>query len=87
MRPIEQTSSMLLSYYSPFSENQGLNIQLENENDIRPMSYVFLTKIFFNLCEQTNVYANQVISAVPQPFTKNSIMQTIKVPELKIKSI
>ncbi|PSN37220.1 hypothetical protein C0J52_12649 [Blattella germanica] len=38
-RPIEQTSSMLLSYYSPFSENQGLNIQLENENDIRPMSY------------------------------------------------
>ncbi|PSN44765.1 hypothetical protein C0J52_05576 [Blattella germanica] len=37
-KPIEQHHPSYCPTILPFSENQGLNIQLENEDDIRPLS-------------------------------------------------
>ncbi|PSN29324.1 hypothetical protein C0J52_27908 [Blattella germanica] len=56
--------------------------ELDSNNDSESDNEAYRTDII-----HTNVYDNQVISAVPRPFTKNSIVQTIKVPELKIKTI
>jgi hypothetical protein len=48
---------------------------------------LFITSNFLEyVCEQTNVYVNQVISAAPCPFTKHSQIQTltpVTLPELK----
>jgi hypothetical protein len=48
---------------------------------------LFIIDEFFEfICDQTNLYAEQVISAVPCSFTKYSLVETWKpvtVPELK----
>jgi hypothetical protein len=48
---------------------------------------LFIIEEFFEfICDQTNQYAEQVISAAPRPFTKYSLVETWKpvtVPELK----
>ncbi|PSN34322.1 hypothetical protein C0J52_23729 [Blattella germanica] len=54
--------------------------ELDSNSDSESDNEAYRTDII-----HTNVYANQVISAVPRPFMKNSLMQTVKVPELKIK--
>jgi hypothetical protein len=70
-----------------FAANVGLNVDTVNSDDVMSFVNLFITDEFFEfICDQTNLYAEQIISAAPRPFTKYSLVQTWKpvtVPELK----
>jgi hypothetical protein len=60
----------------PFTTNTGLNTNIQN-TDVVSFVTLFITYNFLvYVCEPTNVYASQVISATPHPFTKHSQFQT-----------
>jgi hypothetical protein len=72
---------------SNFAAKVGLNVDNANIDDVISFVNLFITEEFFEfICDQLNLYAEQVISAVPCPFMKYSLVQTWKrvtVPELK----
>jgi hypothetical protein len=59
-----------------FAVNVGLNADITNTDDVMSFVNLFTTDEFFKfICDQTNLYAEQVISAAPRPFTKYSLVQ------------
>jgi hypothetical protein len=70
----------------PFTANVGLNTDIENA-DVMSFVKLFITDNFLEYIRgQTSLYASQVISAAPRPFTEHSLFQTwalVTVPELK----
>jgi hypothetical protein len=59
----------------PFTANISLNADIQNT---AVMSFVtsFITNNFIvYVCEQTNMYGSQIISAAPHPLTKHSQFQ------------
>jgi hypothetical protein len=84
---IPDTSSSYHPLSPNFAANVGLNVDITNSDDMISFVNVFITDEFFEfICDQTNLHAEQVISAAPHPFMKYSLVQTWKpvtVPELK----
>jgi hypothetical protein len=60
-----------------FTANVDQNIEVTDSDNIMSFVNIFITDEFIEyICEQTNLYAEQIISAAPRPFTKYSIVQT-----------
>jgi hypothetical protein len=69
-----------------FTANTGLNTAVHN-TDVKPLVNLYVANSFLEyVCEQTNLYASQVIGAAPRPFTEHSKFQVwtpVTLPELK----
>jgi hypothetical protein len=60
----------------PFTANTDLNTNIQNTHVMCFVTLFITNNFLVYVCEPRNVYANQVISAVPHPFTKCSLSQT-----------
>lgn len=71
----------------PFTAKEGLNIEVQDSDNVMSFVNLFFTDEFFqHIVDQTNLYATQAISAAPRPFTKFSLYQNwvpVTVAEIK----
>jgi hypothetical protein len=69
-----ETSPGYCPHLPPSTANAGLNTNIQNI-DVMSLVNLFTTNNSLEyVCEQTKLYASQVISAAPHPFTKHSLV-------------